>query len=143
LLLKEDIDFSKLKRSKKLDEIICIAKWIFKKEGIPYNHLKGKMIKSQYYYDRFKEAAIKAEEKEDKQIAKQIEFRSNLRKNESLEQIFAPAKMRIMEKIFNHERLTDTELKYYYRSIRPLIHSIMNSDMRDYLKIVETTKKLS
>ena len=76
-------------------------------------------------------------------INKQTTLRIKLDLNQALSKIFSPAKIRIMDKIFTHQSLTNTELKYYYRSIRPLIKAISNEDLTNYLKIIESTKKIS
>jgi len=68
-------------------------------------------------------------------------LRSTLNINKALSIIYSPGKQKIMEKIFNHEPLTNSELKYYYRSIRPLAQSILNEKLQDYLRIIESTKK--
>ena len=46
-----------------------------------------------------------------------------------------------MEKIFNHEKLTNTELKYYYKSISNINKATLNPQLENYLRIIETTKK--
>ena len=59
----------------------------------------------------------------------------------ALKTIFKPGKIKILNKIKHNEPLTNTETMYYYRSIRPLILAMQNSDLQDYLKIVDSTKK--
>ena len=94
-----------------------------------------------YYYDSFKDFSRKTAGIEDEKFRENIKFRGKLNTNKSLSEIFSPAKRRIMEKIFQHEKLTNTELKYYYRGIRPLMHAILNESMSEYLRIIDSSKK--
>ena len=94
-----------------------------------------------YYYDSFKDFSRKTAGIEDEKFRENIKFRGKLDTNKSLSEIFSPAKLRIMEKIFQHEKLTNTELKYYYRGISPLIHAILNESMDQYLRIIDSSKK--
>ena len=94
-----------------------------------------------YYYSWFKDFSKKRGDIQEKGFKENIKIRSKLEINKSLSVIFSPAKLRIMEKIFQHDKLTNTELKYYYRSIRPLMHAILNEDMQQYLRIVDSLKK--
>ena len=151
ILLMEKFDYSIVKRKldkgslKEFDRIISIANKIFESEGIDNLHLKGiaKITPGKkeisYYADSFKEH-LKRKSEEDT-LKGQVAIRSKLSTNKALAELFAPAKIRIMGQIFRHEPLTNTELKYYYRSIRPLIHAILHEDARAYLKIVESLRK--
>ena len=94
-----------------------------------------------YYYDSFKDFSRKTTDIEDEKFRENIKLRGKLNINKSLSEIFSPAKLRIMGKIFQHEKLTNTELKYYYRAIRPLIHAILNESMEQYLRIIDSSKK--
>ena len=94
-----------------------------------------------YYYDSFKDFTRKTTEIEDEKFKKNIKLRGKLNINKSLSKIFSPAKLRIMEKIFQHEKLTNTELKYYYKAISPLISAILNESMDQYLRIIDSSKK--
>lgn len=94
-----------------------------------------------YYYDSFKDFSRRTTDIEDEKLRENIKLRGKLNINKSLSEIFSPAKRRIMEKIFQHEKLTNTELKYYYRAIRPLIHAILNESMDKYLRIIDSSKK--
>ena len=94
-----------------------------------------------HYYDSFKDFSRKTADIEDERFKENIKLRGKLNINKSLSEIFSPAKRRIMEKIFQHEELTNTELKYYYRGIRPLIHAILNESMGQYLRIIDSSKK--
>jgi len=160
LLLMEEFDYSAIikKISKKLrtefDKIIFISNKIFKKEGIDQSYLskiiKKNEIKSKitdgefrYYYESFKTFISHKKEEEETIFKDEIKIRGILNTNKALANIFAPGKIRIMNKIFKHELLTNTELKYYYRSIRPLILSILNENLQKYVRIVESTKKFS
>ena len=154
ILLMERFDYSKIKLDRdsmgEFNKILLISNKIFESEGIDNSHLREaanrillKINKKDigYYHDSFKEYLKSREKSKEAALKEQITLRSKLNTNKALAEIFAPAKIRIMERIFRHEALTNTELKYYYRAIRPLIHAIANEDMRDYLKIVESVKK--
>lgn len=160
LLLQYDFSYKKVinnlnkKQIKDLNTSIAIAYSLLEKENIEHSHLK-KIIRGyalpknisrgefSYYHTSFKNALRKREEKEEKDLTVQIDFRGKLNLNKALSTIYSPGKKRIMEKIFNHDILTDTELKYYYRSIRPLILAILNETLQKYLRIIESTKKYS
>ncbi len=157
LLLKQNFDYKKiagkLNKAETLDfnKIILIADRIFNSEKINTNikqiiiknHIKGAINKNefQYYYDAFKQFAKKEEKIIEESQQEQLNIRSSLTTNEALSKIFSPAKIRIMAKILAHEKLTNTELKYYYKAIKPLIHSILNENLQKYLNIIEETKK--
>src|SRR3989338_8532659 len=94
-----------------------------------------------HYYDSFKDFSRKTTDIEDERFRENIKIRGKLNINKSLSEIFSPAKRRIMEKIFQHEKLTNTELKYYYKAISPLIHAILNESMDQYLRIIDSSKK--
>jgi hypothetical protein len=159
LLLKDPIDYIKIinkiskDKTKRFNRIIIIANDILKLEKINNNNLKEiikkyrikeKIGKNEfaYYYISFKDATKSNEKNKEDILKEQITARGNLNTNLALSEIFAPGKIRIMKKIFNHEKLTNTELKYYYRSIRPLIASILNENLQKYIRIIESTKKL-
>jgi len=159
LLLQDEFDYGKIIKRldkeliRKFNNIIIISNKIFKLEGIDSkniqdivkkNKIKERINKSEfeYYYGSFKDSMKSVKEIGEDILEEQINIRGKLSMNKSLSNIFAPGKMRIMNNIFNHEPLTNTELKYYYRSIRPLILSILNMELLKYVRIVEGTKKM-
>jgi len=158
LLLRYDFDYRKiiLKLNKEqlaeFNKILIITARIFKNEDIENTTLNEIIIKGKlrceikksefdYYYSSFKDYKKNSEEKSEQNKILLVRDRSNLNTNMALSKIFSPAKMRIMENIFNREPLTNTELKYYYGSIRPLIKSITNENLQDYVRIVDSLKK--
>lgn len=158
LLLQQKIDYRQVtselnaKLKKEFNKIIIITDKIFKSERIDNKYIKSminkhkikaKITKTEfkYYHDSFKEAIKKTEKPKEKFFEEQIKIRGKLDVNKALSNIFSPGKLRIMDKIFNHEPLTNTELKYYYRSIRPLILSILNENLQKYVRIIESVKK--
>ena len=156
LLLQSEFDYKKIiaKLSKKsikdFNHIILIANNIFKLEGIDNKYtkkiikdfkIKSKISQFQYYYNSFKDSIRKTKESKEEILEEQIKIRGKLNTNKALSNIFAPGKMMIMDKIFNHKSLTNSELKYYYRSIRPLILSVLNENLQKYARIIESTKK--
>lgn len=142
---------------KTLNRIILITENIFKKEGkfdIPLHHLQKITSKYslhqkiseeefKYYYGSFIESKRRKGKTEEKTLEKEINIRGRLNLNKALSILYSPGKLRIMQKIFNHEPLTNTELKYYYRSIRPLILAILNENLQKYARLIESTKKYS
>lgn len=159
LLLKYDFNYEKIKRKirfkkifKKFNQIILFTNKIFIKEKIGNSHLK-KIIQKyslkqetpeeefNYYYGSFQEFNKKAEVQREENLKEQIALRGKLNLNQALSEIFSPGKLRIMDKIFNHEILTNTEIKYYYKAVRPLILAILNENQQKYLRIIESTKK--
>lgn len=158
LLLKQDFDYKKITGKlnkaeiRDFNKIILITNKIFNSEKIDNsrikiminkNHIKCAINKNEfeYYYDAFKQFIKKEEKLIEEHQQEQLSIRGNLTTNEALSRIFSPAKIRIMGKILAHEKLTNTELKYYYKAIRPLIHSISNENLQKYLNVVEETKK--
>jgi len=159
LLLRYDFDYNniikKLKQKKLKDEfnkLILISNKIFISEHINNallkniirkNKITAKFSKSElmYYYNSFKEFQKNKETKKEEVFEENLIMRGKLNTNKALSEIFSPGKQRIMDKIFNHEPLSNTELKYYYRSIKPLILSILNENLRKYVRIIESTKK--
>lgn len=157
LLLHGEFDYKKvikgldIKFIRKFNEIILITYEIFKLENIDNNHIKKiinkfnikvKINQFQYYYDSFKESIENIKENKEIVLGEQIKTREKLNINKALSNIFSPGKIRIMNKIFNHEALTNSELKYYYRSIKPLILSILNENLQKYVRIIESIKKM-
>jgi len=150
-----DLILSKLNSSQKkeFNKIIIIAARIYKKEGIwsnldeiiKNNKIKAYFSKEEFedYYSNFKETKIQTETSSQKIIEKQSKLRLNLDLNKSLKTLFSPAKIKIIEKIFNHEKLTNSELKYYYRSISNINKAVLNPSLQDYLRLIEISKKFS
>jgi hypothetical protein len=157
LFLKYEFDYAlickKLNKEEKkdFDRAILISNKIYQKEGIDSrlnsiiseNKIKASFKKEDFdkFYDSFKEADKNKVEEKEKIIEKQSKLRLNLDMNKSLKVLFSPAKIRIMDKIFNHQKLTNTELKYYYKSISNINKSVLNKNLQDYLRIIEITKK--
>lgn len=163
LLLQYDFSYDyiikelkKIKNSKLLikqfNKTIISSQKIFSLENISNKQIK-KIIKENkidekiskeefnYYFDAFQNSTKNKERNAEELFQEQIKIRGKLNTNKALSTIFSPAKIRIMDKIFNHELLTNTELKYYYRSIRPLINSILNENLQKYIRLVESSKK--
>jgi hypothetical protein len=63
-------------------------------------------------------------------------------KKEALGRLFKPGKIKILNKIDKSQPLTNTEIMYYYRSIRPFIIATQNIELLNYLRRVDSTKKL-
>ena len=157
LFLEREFDYkkilSKLNNSQKryFNKIILLSEKIYKKENrknnlnkiIKENKIKSSFSKAEFntFYDAFKEAQLKKNTNEQKIIEKQSKLRLNLDLNNSLQVLFSPAKIKIMEKIFNHEKLTNTELKYYYKAISNIDKAVLNPSLQDYLRIIEITRK--
>lgn len=159
LFLNEKFDYKKIasklnkKEKKELNKAIILSEKIYNKERIENelrsiikeNKIKSKFSESEFneYYDSFKENQLDKSSKEQKIIEKQSKLRLNLDLNKSLQTLFSPAKIRIMGEIFNHEKLSNTELKYYYRSISNINKAVLNSALQDYLRIIEISKKFA
>ena len=164
LLMMEKFDYSQIINklgSEKLEnsfkKLICISSSILKDEGIGTQHLT-KIIRDEgltlmnsditgqemeYYHEALIESLSRQKSDQIQELEKNIKLRSRLNLNQALHEIFSPGKIRILEKIFAHEKLTNTELKYYYRGIKPLINSISNENLHNYLRIIGSIKKLT
>ncbi len=157
ILLIDKIDYKKIQykldinQKREFDKIILISKKIYKKESISSrindlikeHNIKEKFSDQEFknYYGAFEESRMKADEKTQEIIKKQSKLRLNLDLNKSLVVLFSPAKIRIMSKIFNHEKLSNTELKYYYKSISNINKAVLNPSIQDYLRNIELSKK--
>ncbi|MBS3073610.1 hypothetical protein J4465_02350 [Candidatus Pacearchaeota archaeon] len=161
IFLKERINYKEIIKKlsilekKEFDKILLISYKIYKQEQLLdalenlNKIIKENKIPSDFsinefkkYSDSFKESQIKSENEEQEIIRKQSKLRLNLDLNKSLSTLFSPAKIKIMDKIFNHQKLSNTELKYYYRAISNINRATLNPDLREYLRIIEITKKI-
>lgn len=158
ILLTEKFDYKKIClkinsfQKSKFNRIILISRKIYEKESIESNFnkvIKENKIKASFsklefkdYYDAFKEAKISLGKTEQKSLEKQSKLRLNLDMNKDMKTLFSPAKIIIIKKIFNHEKLTNSELKYYYRAISNINKAVLNQNLQDYLKVIELTKKI-
>jgi hypothetical protein len=151
LLLLEDFNYEfiskKLKTTETFDKIINISCKIFEieniKNNLPKKNIQFSEYEFNYFYNIFKDCKKNEEELENKKTKKTTKQRNILNLNQSLSKIFSPSKIIIMYKIFNYKEITNSELKYYYKSIRPIILSILDEDLRKYIKIIENTKKIT
>jgi len=157
VLLNGEFDYKMVSKKlskaqkKQFDKSIAICNKIYNKEKISNklskiiksNKIKIKFSESELmeYYSVFKESLLSFGQKEQKNIENQSKLRLKLNMNKDLQVLFSPAKIRIIEKIFNHKALTNTELKYYYKAISNINKAVLNSALQDYLKIIELTKK--
>ena len=158
LLLQNEFNYKKIidklepNLINEFNKILIISEKIFKLENIDATiigdilkknkiSIRTKQDEIQYYYDSFKEYIKKKEKQKENIFKKHIKIRGKLNTNKALSIIFSPGKRKILEKIFGHESLTNSELKYYYRSIRPLILSILNENLQKYVRIIEGSKK--
>lgn len=158
LLLQNRFNYNKIIsklsniQKKTFSRIIIITNKIFQLEKIDDAYLKEIIMKNKikteireeefnYYYESFKDSIRNLEGKKEEKIKRQVKFRGDINTKKALSEIYSPGKIRILNKIFSHEKLTNSELKYYYRSIRPLIKAILNEDMQDYIRAIESTKK--
>lgn len=159
LLLRREFDYKEIiskmgpSQGKRFNRILLISDWIFKQEGLERDHLR-KIIREHRLkaeitdsersscHDVFRESLRRSEREEEQHLEEDLAFRDTLRTNQALAEIFSKGKRRIMAKIYGHEQLTNSELKYYYRAIRPLCRAILNRNMQAYARIIETTRKL-
>ncbi|MEK6792317.1 MAG: hypothetical protein AABX96_04570 [Nanoarchaeota archaeon] len=155
--LMDKIDYNRIilklgaNQKREFEKIILISDKIYRKEGvsnnikdlIKENRITRKFSSNEFEdcYGAFKESLVRAGEKTQEIIKKQSKLRLNLDLNKSLAVLFSPAKIKIMSKIFNHEKLSNTELKYYYRSISNINKAVLNQSVQDYLRNIEISKK--
>lgn len=157
LLLRGSFGYRKIvsqvaKEEKRLlDKAILISEKIYRKENIKSelkaiikeNKIRVRFSKSEFdeFYTAFREAQLTRNREEQKNMEKQSQLRLNLDLQKSLRALFSPAKLRIMNTIFNHQLLTNTELKYYYKAISPLNKAILNRSLQDYVRVIGIAKK--
>ena len=158
LLLQQEFDYVSIKRKirrqllQRFNHIILLSSHLFRRAGVAGEHLQ-KIIKAEritgkispaefdYYFKALQSALQSVQQDSISRKMQSVDMRRTLDMNKALAILFAPAKIRIMEKIFNHEKLSNTELKYYYRAIRPIIAAIGNKQLQDYVQSIEGTKK--
>lgn len=141
-----------ISEKREFDKAILFSRGIYKKERITSrigeiireNKIKAKFSKKEFdeFYACFREARLVKGGEEQKNIEKQSQLRLNLDLQSSLRTLFSPAKIRIMNKIFNHMSLTNTELKYYYLAISNIDRAVLNVSLQNYLRVIEIAKKL-
>jgi hypothetical protein len=156
LLLEKEFNYEKIKREliKKKDgknlmntfnKLILISKEIFKKKKKNFEKLdkiilENKMKKCftkkelEYFLEEYGESK-RALEKKRFEMGN-LEQRKKIDSFRAMETIFSPAKMRILRKIYEFKELNPTERMYYYRDIKPLIDSILDRNLQEYLEIV-------
>lgn len=147
--LKKELNKKELEE---LNNIIIICNEIYKERGI--NSELPKIIKKYnisnsnwqkeygYYFERLDTAFKNLEKKQFQEIEEMTEIRTKFPMSEALSTLFKPGKLKIMEKIFNYQPLTNTEFYYYYRSIRPTILACMNKKALEYMEFIERMKKI-
>ena len=157
LFLNEEFNYSKItaalnhSQEEEFAKAIAISEKIYKLENIKNNlkniikqsRTKAKFSNQEFEesYQSFRESILMTGKEEQDKIERQSKLRLNLDLNKGLAVLFSPAKLRIMGKIFNHETITNTELKYYYRSISNINKSVLNPGLQNYLRVIETTRK--
>jgi len=161
LLLERDFNYERIRNSllklkdgkdllAEFNKIVLITEKIFIKtkrnatklnEIINKTKIKGSFKESEfeYYLEQFKESKEAIERQ--KFESGNLEFRKKADSFKALEKIFSPAKIRILRKIYEFKAITPTEKAYYYRDIKPLIDSILNKNLQEYLEIVQGNRK--
>jgi hypothetical protein len=160
-LLEKEFDYTlirdsllKIKNGKEIliafNKNILISKEIFRKlkkdtakldEIIQKNKISGKLNEKEvsYYFDEYKESKLELERS--KFENNNLEDRKKIESFDALKNIFSPAKLKIMRKIYEFKDLTPTEKMYYYRDIKPLIDSVLNKSLQEYVEIVRDNRK--
>lgn len=94
----------------------------------------------QYFLEEYRRAKsnfMKKELENNLQIAKdakKIDLNMNLKK------IFSSGKIKILNKIINHQTLSRTEYNYYSSRIKPILNSILDENIKIYLNSIKNTK---
>ncbi len=157
LFLRSSFNYAKVisrisKRERKVfDKAIGISARIYRKEKIEgrlrelirKHGIKARFTEGEFkeFYEAYQEAQLKKRGEEQREIEEQSRLRLRLDLQESLQTLFSPAKLRIMEAIFNHRPLSNTELKYYYKAISPINRAVLNKALQGYLQVIENVKK--
>lgn len=157
LFLNDSFDYlkivSQISRNEKLllDKAIRISARIYKKEKlksllpslIRKQRIRARFTEGEFeeFHEAYKEAQLKSRGEEQREIEEQSRLRLQLDLQQSLQTLFSPAKIRIMDAIFNHRPLSNTELKYYYKAISPINRAVLNKALQSYLQVIEHVKK--
>lgn len=150
LLADSNFNYKILEKIKenKLKKILAITKNIFEEEGI-INENFSKICQKiglhpytkeekEYFHSHFIEFQKNKEARE----KLHIDIKAKIELNKDIAKLFAPGKRKILQKISNYEPLTNTELKYYYRAIRPLIKTLLSEEIRNYAKAIDSIKPI-